>query len=87
MPNIHDVRRVPAFRDTELECNLQLRLNNGNRVWVIGDVHGHLGTLRALVHRLNLDLEDRIIILGDLIDKGPNSSGVVEFVRNNPQIV
>ena len=87
MPNIHDVRRVPAFRDTELECNLQLRLNSGNRVWVIGDVHGHLGTLRALVHRLNLDIEDRIIILGDLIDKGPNSFGVVEFVRNHPQII
>jgi len=87
MSVIHDIRRVPAFRDMKLELDLQMRLDNNHRVWVIGDIHGHVATLRALIHRLHLEKEDRVVILGDLIDKGPDSAGVVEYVRNHPQIV
>ena len=49
--------------------------------WIIGDVHGCLETLKALVSKLPKDAE--IIFVGDLIDRGPDSRGVINFVRDN----
>ena len=83
----HDIRRVPAVRDRGTEADLQARLSAGSKVWVVGDIHGHLATFRALIHRLNLEDGDRVVLLGDMIDRGPDSAGVIEFIRNHPQIV
>ena len=47
---------------------------------VIGDVHGCYETLMALVAKLP---EDKIIFAGDLIDRGPNSKKVVQWVMDN----
>ena len=77
----------PSLRDPSLEADLQARLDDGHRLYVVGDVHGHLATFRALLHRLNLNPEDRVVCLGDMIDRGPNSAGVVELVRSHPQII
>ena len=66
---------------------MKTRLSAGNRVWVVGDIHGHLRTLRALIHRLRLDEEDRVVLLGDMIDRGPDSAGVLSYIREHPQIV
>jgi len=51
------------------------------RTFVIGDVHGMLSELRQLVDKLNPSTGDRFMFLGDLVDKGPDSLGVVSFVR------
>jgi serine/threonine protein phosphatase 1 len=49
--------------------------------YVVGDVHGRLGQLRALIGSLDYDpRRDRIIFLGDLIDRGEDSPGVVNYV-------
>ena len=60
-----------------LEADLQACLDDGHRIYVVGDVHGHLATFRALLHRLNLSDDDRVVCLGDMIDRGPDSAGVV----------
>ena len=78
---------LAGVRDRGTEADLQARIVAGNRVWVVGDIHGHPGTLRALVHRLRLGEEDRVVLLGDLIDRGPDSAGVVEYVREHQQII
>ena len=83
----HDIRRAPAVRDRGTEADLQARIVAGNQVWVVGDIHGHLGTLRALMHRLKLGKEDRVVLLGDMIDRGPDSAGVIEYIREHPQII
>ena len=77
----------PSLRDPSLEADLQARLDDGHRVFAVGDIHGHLATFRALLHRLDLKPEDRVICLGDMIDRGPQSAGVVDLVRTHPQIV
>ncbi len=77
----------PSLRDASLEAELQARLDEGHRLYVIGDVHGHLATFRALLHRLNLGPEDRVVCLGDMIDRGPNSAGLVAMLRSHPQII
>ena len=53
------------------------------RCWVIPDVHGYLRTLRSLVSdRIQPGKEDKLIFLGDYIDRGPDSKGVIDFIRS-----
>ena len=50
-------------------------------IWIIGDVHGCIKTLKSLIERLPTDTS--IVFVGDLIDRGSKSKEVVEFVRSN----
>lgn len=51
------------------------------RTWVIPDVHGCLLTLQMLVEDLiGLQKEDALIFLGDVIDRGPASKGVIDYI-------
>jgi len=51
------------------------------RTWVIPDVHGCLVTLQSLVEDLiGLKKDDCLIFLGDIIDRGPASKGVMDYV-------
>lgn len=56
----------------------------GERVYAIGDIHGRLDLFEELVALIEADdaarepAETTIVLLGDLIDRGPQSSGVVE---------
>jgi serine/threonine protein phosphatase 1 len=73
-------------RNKNIEFELQDTLNNGGNVWVIGDVHGHSDTLFALLENLHLKPHDRVVLLGDLVDRGPNSCSVIRRARNDRQI-
>jgi serine/threonine protein phosphatase 1 len=59
----------------------------GARAYAIGDIHGRLDLLELLLRRIDDDRAARpakkefIIFLGDLIDRGPDSAGVVERLR------
>jgi serine/threonine protein phosphatase 1 len=59
----------------------------GKRCYAIGDVHGRLDLLQELFDLIEQhdaerpDRETVIVLLGDLIDRGPHSSGVIDFVR------
>jgi hypothetical protein len=53
---------------------------------IVGDVHGELDALLALLDRLGCDPERRtvdrpLVFLGDLVDRGPDSPSVVDVVR------
>ena len=54
---------------------------------VVGDVHGEIGPLRELLRRLGYDQVGRhlkgrrLVFVGDLGDRGPNSPAVIELVR------
>jgi serine/threonine protein phosphatase 1 len=50
---------------------------------VIGDVHGHYKGLMKLIEAIAPTSDDQVYFLGDLIDRGPDSSQVVEFVKSN----
>ncbi len=51
--------------------------------YVITDVHGCANTLKALVlDQLKLQKHDELYILGDLVNKGPDSKGVLDFVMH-----
>jgi serine/threonine protein phosphatase 1 len=53
-----------------------------SRTFAIGDIHGELGALDALLARLpRLTSEDTLVFIGDYCDRGPDSKGVIERVR------
>jgi serine/threonine protein phosphatase 1 len=52
-----------------------------DKIYIIGDVHGCIKTLKALVSQLPKDA--KIVLVGDLVDRGTNSKEVIEFVRRN----
>lgn len=49
-------------------------------LYAIGDIHGCLGALKQLIEKLPLDDEDKIVFIGDYIDRGLESRGVVDFL-------
>ncbi len=58
------------------------------RIDIVGDVHGELVALRSLLSRLGYDDHGRhpegrrLVFVGDLADRGPDSPGVVLMVRD-----
>jgi serine/threonine protein phosphatase 1 len=52
------------------------------RTFVIGDIHGDLVALDCLLARLpSLGRRDTLVFLGDYVDRGPDSRGVIERVQ------
>jgi serine/threonine protein phosphatase 1 len=50
------------------------------RQFAIGDIHGCLTALQALDHELAFGDGDTVVTLGDYVDRGPDSRGVIEFL-------
>ncbi|MBI2090132.1 MAG: serine/threonine protein phosphatase [Deltaproteobacteria bacterium] len=48
--------------------------------YVIGDIHGCPEELARLLEALPLQPADRIVFLGDYVDRGPDSSGVISHL-------
>lgn len=59
----------------------------GKRAYVIGDIHGRLDLLDRLLEAIEADIARErkpatsIVFVGDLVDRGPDSAGVVERLR------
>ena len=59
----------------------------GKRLYAVGDVHGRLDLLDDLLGQIRADLLARpigiaaVVFLGDLIDRGPDTAGVIERLR------
>ena len=58
----------------------------GERYYVVGDIHGRCDLFEALVQAIEHDEKDcegksTIILLGDLVDRGPDSAGVIAIAR------
>lgn len=58
----------------------------GKRLYAVGDIHGRLDLLDDLLGRIRADIAARpvdnvaLVFLGDLIDRGPQSAGVIERI-------
>lgn len=59
----------------------------GERYYVVGDIHGRMDLFDALVDAIEEDIaaspevESHVVLLGDLIDRGPDSAGVIKSAR------
>ncbi|TRX89790.1 hypothetical protein FHL15_009380 [Xylaria flabelliformis] len=54
---------------------------NTRRLMIIGDVHGHVKSLEALLRKAEFSAArgDTVVFAGDMVNKGPDSAGVVEL--------
>lgn len=48
--------------------------------YAISDIHGCLKTFTSLLDQINPTIYDEIYILGDMVDRGPDSKGVIDFI-------
>lgn len=53
-----------------------------DRIIAIGDIHGCATALKTLLTAIDLGSSDTLVTLGDYIDRGPDSSEVVETLCN-----
>ncbi len=69
---------------TALRTRSKPRIPNGERVYAIGDIHGRRDLLDTLLAQIDADEAARgpartsIVFLGDLVDRGPDSRGVID---------
>ncbi len=73
------------FRKSALSRPLDTaRMPDGMRAYAIGDIHGRNDLLAQLLAKIEADdaarggSDTQIIFLGDLVDRGPDSAGVIE---------
>lgn len=52
------------------------------RLLAVGDIHGHLAHLKALMGQVCPSSDDKVIFIGDYIDRGPDSKGVIDYLIN-----
>ena len=63
------------------------RVPAGERYYVVGDIHGRLDLFNALIAAIEADdaaagvAETTVVLLGDLVDRGPESAGVLYRAR------
>jgi serine/threonine protein phosphatase 1 len=64
---------------------------NSSRLLAVGDIHGCLDHLECLMAKVNPTPGDRFVFLGDYVDRGPDSRGVIDYLirfgRDFPETV
>jgi hypothetical protein len=57
------------------------------RTVIVGDVHGCAAELEALLDRIAFSMGDRLVFVGDLIARGPDSIGVLDIARQTGAVI
>src|SRR5437870_1534791 len=83
---------VAGKRGADRVTPVQEERENRMPTYVIGDIHGRLKLLDQLIENVPWDVaHNKIVFLGDIIDRGNDAPGVVnrviELVKSNPNIV
>ena len=64
------------------------RVPDGRRVYAVGDIHGCADLFGDIISAIDADdrargaAETTVILLGDLVDRGPDSRGVIDAARD-----
>lgn len=66
------VRRKAVVRPLELPA--------GRRVLAISDIHGNLDFLKGVLAKAAFTPDDILILVGDIVEKGPDSLGTLRYV-------
>lgn len=63
---------------------LSLKTNTLGRDFAVGDIHGHITKLFDQLEKISFDFSrDRLICVGDLIDRGPESSLALDLMNQD----
>ena len=75
-----------------MKCKIQ-KISNAEtigRIIAVSDIHGHVHYLDGVLKKAEYSIEDTLVVVGDLIDKGPYSLKTVRYVmklrEENPNV-
>ncbi|KAF7592648.1 hypothetical protein BBP40_012670 [Aspergillus hancockii] len=81
LPTFEDIVQLRALEPSVLPAEMASG-GSGKRLVFIGDVHGCKDELERLLEEVSFNPDaDHLIFTGDLINKGPDSLGVVDLAR------
>lgn len=80
---------IPSLRNIfrAAERSPEAAVPPGERVYAVGDIHGCAQLFAALIEAVDADDAAReparttVVLLGDLVDRGPDSAGVIALAR------
>ncbi len=52
-------------------------------IYAIGDIHGSINALKTIFKQKIIQPEDKVVFLGDYVDRGPDSKGVIDWLISN----
>jgi serine/threonine protein phosphatase 1 len=82
------VNRIARFWTKDERRKSASRAPEGVRIYAIGDIHGRRDLLDDMLAAISDEIDRRsfarnlVVFLGDLIDRGPDSAGVIERLAN-----
>ena len=78
---VRDDRRE---REKSMEFHTKVQFleqpEHGRRTIVISDIHAHRSWLERLLKKIDFSEKDMLIILGDMIEKGPESLETIRYI-------
>lgn len=74
------VARIDGFATKDLYQFYNVNVLKIVRKFAISDIHGCLQSFKALLNRIELQKEDELYLLGDYVDRGPDSKGVIDQI-------
>lgn len=60
---------------------IKINETDNYRIIAISDIHGHVDHLKSILPKLNLKATEYLIIIGDFINKGPNSFKTYQLIK------
>jgi len=82
-----DTDAAPALNRTLETSHQRVDSHSWDEIYVVGDVHGCRSELERLLDEIDPGVDELVIFVGDLVRKGPDSKGVLDLVRQQPNLV
>ena len=54
--------------------------------YVMSDLHGNFCAYQKMLEKIELTSEDKLYILGDILDRGPNPIKIILDLMNRPNV-
>ena len=56
-------------------------------IYAMSDIHGQYELFRNLMEQIPLGKDDTLYVLGDVVDRGPDSMNTLKYMMANPNII
>lgn len=61
-------------------------MNSGHR-YVVGDIHGCFKAFMDILRQIKFNEEDTLYVIGDMIDRGPASLKVIQYIKDHENMI
>ena len=57
------------------------------KTYVLSDIHGNFEVFKRMLEKIQFNEEDKLYILGDICDRGPDSLSIYFYIQKFPNII